>query len=130
MYGLVFDGIYQQGNAEGAEPGTMRYRDLNGDGVINDNDRTVIGDSNPKHTGGFNNSFRYKNFNFSFLFQWSYGNDVFNASRLRTNGFQPFMNITIIMKMLGLLQTHQTLLLLLEKYNRCHRHILLKMPLF
>jgi len=95
MYGYVFDGIHQEGNEQGAEPGTMRYKDLNGDGVIDDeNDRTVIGDSNPEHFGGINNTFTYKNFTFSFLFQWSYGNDVFNAARLRTNGFQPFMNIT------------------------------------
>lgn len=95
MYGYVFDGIHQEGNTDGAVPGTMRYRDLNGDGVIDDeNDRAVIGDSNPKHTGGINNTFTYKNFNLSVFWQWSYGNDIFNAARLRTNGFQPFMNIT------------------------------------
>ena len=95
MYGYVFDGIHQEGNAEEAIPGTMKYKDLNGDGFIDDeNDRTIIGDSNPLHTGGINNSFSYKNFNLSVFFQWSYGNDVFNAARLRTNGFQPFMNIT------------------------------------
>ena len=95
MYGYVFDGIHQEGNAEEAIPGTMKYKDLNGDGIIDDeNDRTIIGDSNPLHTGGINNSFSYKNFNLSVFFQWSYGNDVFNAARLRTNGFQPFMNIT------------------------------------
>lgn len=95
MYGYVFDGIYQEGNPEGREPGTMKYKDLNDDGIIDDdNDRTIIGDSNPLHTGGINNSLTYKNFNLSFFWQWSYGNDVFNAARLRTNGFQPFMNIT------------------------------------
>jgi TonB-linked SusC/RagA family outer membrane protein len=95
MYGYVFDGIYQEGNAEGEQPGTMRYRDLNGDGAIDDeNDRTIIGDSNPEHVGGINNNFTYKNFNLSIFWQWSYGNDVFNAATLRTNGFQPFMNIT------------------------------------
>lgn len=95
MYGYVFDGIHQEGNTEGATPGTMKYKDLNGDGIIDDeNDRAIIGDSNPLHTGGLNNSFTYKNFNLSFFLQWSYGNDVFNAAKLRTNGFQPFMNIT------------------------------------
>jgi len=95
MYGYVFDGIHQTGNAEEAVPGSMKYKDLNGDGVIDDeNDRTIIGDSNPLHIGGINNSFTFKNFSFSFFFQWSYGNDVFNAAKLRTNGFQPFMNIT------------------------------------
>ena len=95
MYGFVFDGIHQEGNTVGATPGTMRYKDLNGDGIIDDeNDRTFIGDSNPKHIGGINNTFTYKNFNLSMFWQWSYGNDVFNAARLRSNGFQPFMNIT------------------------------------
>lgn len=94
MYGFVFDGIHQIGNEEGATPGTPRYRDLNGDGVIDDNDRTFIGDSNPSHIGGINNTFSYKNFSLSVFWQWSYGNDVFNAGLLRTNGFQPFMNIT------------------------------------
>jgi TonB-linked SusC/RagA family outer membrane protein len=94
MYGFVFDGIHQEGNVEGAIPGTMRYRDLNGDGVIDDNDRTIIGNSIPKHEGGINNTVTYKNISFSMFWQWIYGNDVFNAGRLRTNGFQPFMNIT------------------------------------
>ena len=95
MYGYVFEGIHQEGNTQGAIPGTMKYKDLNDDGFIDDaNDRTVIGDSNPLHVGGFNNSFTMKNFTFSFFFQWSFGNDVFNAAKLRTNGLQPFMNIT------------------------------------
>jgi len=95
MYGYVFDGIHQEGNTDGGIPGTMKYKDLNGDGLIDDaNDRTIIGDSNPVHIGGLNNSFSYKNFTFSFFFQWSYGNEVFNAAKLRTNGLQPFMNIT------------------------------------
>lgn len=95
MYGYVFDGIHQEGNAQGAIPGTMKYKDLNEDGLIDDaNDRTIIGDSNPLHIGGLNNSLTFKNFTFSFFFQWSYGNEVFNAAKLRTNGLQPFMNIT------------------------------------
>lgn len=95
MYGFVFEGIHQEGNAEGAEPGTMKYKDLNGDGVIDDeNDRTIIGNSIPEHIGGFNNNFSYKNLTLSVFFQWSYGNDVFNAAKLRTNGFQPFMNLS------------------------------------
>lgn len=95
MYGYVFDGIHQEGNTDGGVPGTMRYRDLNGDGVIDDeNDRTIIGNSIPEHVGGINNTFSYKNISLSIFWQWSYGNDVFNAAKLRTNGFQPFMNIT------------------------------------
>lgn len=95
MYGYVFDGIHQIDNKEGAVPGTIRYKDLNNDGKIDDkNDRTIIGNSNPLHTGGINNSFSHKNITLSMFWQWSYGNDVFNAALLRVNGFQPFMNIT------------------------------------
>lgn len=94
MYGFVFDGIHQEVNEEGAEPGTMKYKDLNGDGFITDDDRTIIGNSNPDHIGGINNSFSYKNFNFSIFFNWSYGNDVFNAAKLKTNGVRSFYNIT------------------------------------
>ena len=85
MYGYVFEGIHQTGNTDGGIPGTMKYKDLNEDGFIDDeNDRTIIGDSNPLHTGGLNNAITYKNFTFSFFFQWSYGNDVFNAAKLIT----------------------------------------------
>lgn len=76
-------------------PGGMKYKDLNDDGSADDeNDRTVIGNCNPKHIGGINNSFRYKNFNLGFFFQWSYGNNVFNAGKLRLNGYQSYMNVT------------------------------------
>tara|TARA_R110002126_G_scaffold290897_1_gene449382 strand:+ start:13777 stop:16884 length:3108 start_codon:yes stop_codon:yes gene_type:complete len=87
-------------------PGVKKYKDLltvdtngdgipdAGDGIINENgDRQVIGNSIPKHYGGITNTFKYKNFDLSFLLQWSYGNDIFNAGRLRTHGFQPFMNV-------------------------------------
>ena len=121
MYGYVFDGIYQiedftwdndsdpnipheQRNyvlkdglpeySRTALPGRMKYEDLNGDGFINDDDRKVIGDSNPLHFGGINNTFTYKNWDLSVFFQWSYGNDIYNAAKVRFNGVNPLMNIT------------------------------------
>lgn len=121
MYGYQFDGIYQiddftwQNNSDPnipfenrnftlkdglpvysgtALPGRMKYSDVNGDGFINDEDRQVIGDSNPVHFGGINNTFSYKNFDLSVFFQWSYGNDLYNAARVRLNGVQPWMNIS------------------------------------
>lgn len=111
MYGYQFDGIYQtddfvSNNApyvlkQGlpvysgtAAPGKMKYKDINNDGFINDNDRTVIGDSNPVHFGGINNTFTYKNFDLSVFFQWSYGNDIYNASKVRLNGVAEWMNIS------------------------------------
>lgn len=112
FYGYVFDGIYQldqfespapgnyilkkefPSNASAAErgsiqPGDIRYKDLNGDGVINANDMTVIGRALPIHTGGFNNNFTYKNFDLNVFFQWSYGNQIFNANRLIFDGNGP-----------------------------------------
>lgn len=101
MYGYVYDGTYKyddfnkvgdkyvlkpgvpayQGGGE-TQPGFPKYNDLNGDGVINDKDQTMIGNGAPLHIGGFTNNFSYKNFDLSIFFQWSYGNDVLNANKL------------------------------------------------
>lgn len=83
-----------------ATPGIVKYKDISGpdgvpDGQIDDTyDRGIIGNSTPEHIGGFNNKFTYKNWDLSFFFEWSYGNDIMNASKLRENGLQPSMNIT------------------------------------
>lgn len=86
-YGYVFDGIYQnQGeiddylytNANGALPGDMKFKDLNGDGQINADDRTFIGNPIPKITYGINFNASYKNFDFSFLVQGVNNVDVYN----------------------------------------------------
>ena len=52
-----------------AYPGLPKYKDLNGDGVIDDNDISVIGNMNPKHTGGFNLNATYKGIDFGALLQ-------------------------------------------------------------
>jgi TonB-linked SusC/RagA family outer membrane protein len=65
--------------------GDMIYKDLNGDGVINDNDRAVIGDANPKFIAGLTNTFTFKNFDLSIFLQSSYGNDIFNQTRQSSN---------------------------------------------
>ncbi|KAA1243393.1 TonB-dependent receptor [Aquimarina sp. RZ0] len=64
-------------------PGMPKFVDQNGDGVINSDDRTIIGRTVPKHFGGFTNNFSYKNFDLSILTQWSYGNDIYNKNRVR-----------------------------------------------
>jgi len=72
-------------------PGDIKYRDINGDGTITDADLTYIGRGLPIHIGGFTNNFTYKGFNLNIFFQWSYGNDIYNANRLllegNSNGF-------------------------------------------
>ncbi len=71
--------------AKTIQPGDPKYQDLNGDGVVNDNDRTIIGNPLPIHTGGLSNNFTYKGFSLNIFFQWSYGNDVLNANQLVFN---------------------------------------------
>ncbi len=114
FYGFVWDGVYQYddfdkladntytlkknvptngNNRDVIQPGDIKYRDQNGDGVVNDNDLVVIGNPLPKHTGGFNNNFSYKGFNLNAFFQWSYGNDVFNANRILMEGNATNRNI-------------------------------------
>lgn len=68
------------------QPGDIKYRDLNGDGVMNDADVTFIGRGQPIHIGGFSNNFAYKGFGLNVFFQWSYGNDIYNANRLLLEG--------------------------------------------
>lgn len=73
--------------------GDVKYKDVNGDGVIDGDDRTVIGNPHPDFTFGFQNSFSYGNFDLSVFMQGSYGNDVFNAiGRSLTAGNRTFTN--------------------------------------
>ncbi|RPD39124.1 TonB-dependent receptor [Chitinophaga barathri] len=67
-------------------PGDIKYRDLNGDGNVNADDKTIIGRGQPIHTGGFVNNFRYKGFSLNVFFQWSYGADIYNANRITFEG--------------------------------------------
>jgi len=60
----------------------MKLKDLNGDGIVNADDRTVIGNAAPKHTGGFTLNATAKNFDFSAGFNWSVGNDIYNANKI------------------------------------------------
>jgi len=68
------------------QPGDIRYRDLNGDGTMNDADVTFIGRGQPIHTGGLSNNLFYKGFELNVFFNWSYGNNIFNANRLIMEG--------------------------------------------
>ncbi len=87
FYGRVFDGIFQNQEEinnsaqKAAHPGDIRYVDLNSDGVIDDKDRTVIGNGYPEFFGGINNTISYKGFDLNFFFQGSYGNAILNYGR-------------------------------------------------
>lgn len=65
-----------------AYPGMAKFKDLNDDGIINDDDVDVIGDMTPVHTGGFNINATYKNFDLGLYFNWSYGNEIYNVNKL------------------------------------------------
>lgn len=64
------------------QPGSMKLKDINGDGIVDASDRGIIGDVNPKHTGGFVINANVHNFDLSAAFNWSYGNDVYNATKI------------------------------------------------
>ena len=103
MYGYVYDGVYQSSDFEltpdgtwslkkgvadmsptkiNPAPGVVRYKDITGDGKITTDDRTSIGNGYPLFYGGLTNNFQFYGFDFSFMFQYSIGNDVYNATRM------------------------------------------------
>jgi len=85
FYGYIFDGVFKN-QAEidayphhaSTTPGDPIIRDVDNNGKIDENDRTVIGNPQPDFTYGMTNSFEYKNFDFSILLQGSYGNEIAN----------------------------------------------------
>lgn len=100
FYGFVTEGIFQNyaeiaahaKQAEGTDPttstapGDIRFKDLNRDGIINDKDRTNIGNANPNFTFGLTNTFQYRNFELTLFIQGSQGNKVLNFTRWYTEG--------------------------------------------
>lgn len=107
LYGYVYDGWYTaddfvegsynsagntwtlkedvvQNSTAVARPGYIKFKNMTeGDKVIDSDDMTVIGNTAPKHFGGFNTSFRYKSFDLTAAFNWSYGNDIYNATKIQ-----------------------------------------------
>jgi TonB-linked SusC/RagA family outer membrane protein len=91
-YGYVVQGIFQNAQEvanSAAQPGKnvgrLRYEDLNGDGVIDQNDQKFLGTSDPDFTYGLNTSIGYKNFNLSFFFQGVQGGLVYNSYKYLTD---------------------------------------------
>jgi TonB-linked SusC/RagA family outer membrane protein len=89
------DEVPQKMYANGVRAGDVKYDDLDGNDVIDVNDRQIIGSSNPDFFGGWNNSFTFKNFDFNIFFNYSYGNDVYASYRITTERLgNNFMNMT------------------------------------
>lgn len=113
IYGYVTDGYYQTSDFTGYDevsgtyilkdgvpnsgatvgnnrirPGFLKLKDLNGDGVINSNDRQVIGNALPIAQGGFGVNAVYKGFDGSVFFNWGFGNDVYNTGKIQYNQFR------------------------------------------
>ncbi|GGG39838.1 SusC/RagA family TonB-linked outer membrane protein [Hymenobacter glacieicola] len=88
FYGYVADGLFQtpedvraHATQNGAAPGDIRFKDLNGDKVINAEDRTFIGNPNPDFTYGLNNTLTWGGFDLNVFLQGSQGNDIYNQNR-------------------------------------------------
>ena len=108
LYGYVYDGLYtldefnftssnaaepkegtvimstdvfgSSNSGEPTLPGKMKMKDLNGDGIINENDKTIVGNTNPTVQGGFGLSGQWKDFDFTANFTYMLGFDVYNAT--------------------------------------------------
>lgn len=122
FYGLVTDGFYKVSDFDynpatsvytlkagvptnvgiigTVQPGSIKFKDLNNDGVIDlNNDRQIIGNANPSYTGGLNQQFNYKNWDFSVFVNFSYGNQVYNANKIEfTNGYTNNANLLAVMQ--------------------------------
>lgn len=76
------------------ETGDIIYEDLDNNNIINSSDKQYIGDANPKFTFGMTNNFSYHGFNLNILLTGSYGNDIYNASRIEMTGMYNAQNQT------------------------------------
>lgn len=83
---------YQQ---PGTAPGDIRFKDLNGDGIINDQDRDFLGSPTPDFTYGLNVDLEYRNFDASFFVQGNYGNKIFSSTRRVVEDMTDFNNQTV-----------------------------------
>ncbi len=106
-YGWVVDGIYQSeadianapqdANAPDPKPGDFRFKDINGDGIINTDDRTITGSYHPDFIYGITNRFHYKNFDLSIFFQGVEGREIMNlTARHMKNGEANFNSYGIL----------------------------------
>ncbi len=99
FYGWQTDGIFQSqaevdasAQAGTAAPGDIRFKDLDNDGDIDNDDKTVIGNPFPKINYGLSLDANYKNFDFNMFFSGVSGNDIFNANRYYLDGASQVTN--------------------------------------
>jgi TonB-linked SusC/RagA family outer membrane protein len=91
FYGYQIDGFFNTQadldalEMEGERIGSWKFKDLNGDQKITDDDRTFIGNPQPKFIMGLNLGFRYKGFDLSTFLVWNYGNELFNYTKYWTD---------------------------------------------
>lgn len=125
MYGYISDGRYEVSDFERYDaatnrwilkpgvadatpvvgtlrPGVMKLKNISGDdNLVNVSDRTIIGDANPKHTGGFTlNGYAY-GFDFTAVLNWSYGNDIYNANKIEYTTSTPRTQYRNLITMMG-----------------------------
>ncbi|MGM9797739.1 MAG: SusC/RagA family TonB-linked outer membrane protein [Parabacteroides sp.] len=100
FYGYVYDGVFMTQEEYEAGPkhassmvGTVRMKDLNGDGVIDSSDRTYIGNPNPKCVYGITNTFSWKNFDASIVFTGSLGGDILDGTYEWTENIDGVFNV-------------------------------------
>ncbi len=101
FFGYLTDGIFQNEDEvdehayqSEAEAGDIRFKDLNNDGVVDENDRTIIGDPNPTWIFSMNNTFHYKAFDLSIYLQGVTGNDIYNVNNVTSEGMSSAYNQT------------------------------------
>jgi TonB-dependent starch-binding outer membrane protein SusC len=100
FYGYLFDGLFmseaeleQYPHVSGQVVGTVRYRDIDGNGVINANDQTIIGNPHPDFIFGMTNRFRYKEFDLSVLVNGSYGAQILDQYKQFTTNLDGVFNV-------------------------------------
>lgn len=112
FFGWIYDGVYQEGDnfipGGGFEqiPGGEKFRDIDGvrsetgeltgqpDNQLNSDDRTIIGNPHPDFTWGWNNDFRWRNFDLSIFFQGSQGNDILSYTLMELDLLAGINNAT------------------------------------
>ncbi len=99
--GYRVEGIFQNASdivlardGSAAKPGDIKWKDINGDGVINSSDQEILGNALPKFFGSFTNNISYKNFELTVFFQFVGGNKIYNNTRAFSEGMNSLFGQT------------------------------------